>query len=269
MKFNQYNYSIMAVFIILISVGLVNALSTPPFIMAVSENSPSSDVILGIDITSTLEARGYEMGGEYGAIFEDLKKSDLDNNIILYIFQDEATIIIGEDAPNGGDFTSTLEEVLNDLNVNYEKINSGNLESNDNVEDATENTVDDSSTDVNNTNNTIISPPIIDNVILESRECELDEDCDDGLSCTVDECSESEYKCTHITQEGCEFNGECITKNSILENEYCDGNSMKKLKDNKQSCTSSFECSSGNCGNGLCKSKGFFQTIGEWLGRIF
>jgi len=264
MRFNQYNYLVMTVFIILISVGVVNASSTPPFIMAVSEDSPSTDVILGIDITSTLEARGYEMPEGYNAILVDLKWDDIENNVVLHINEGKATIMVSDHVSDENKFINALENVLEDLGIKYEIIKPTLTELGGGI---VHDTTEEMPQIPDDTNETVILNESNDTDNITIKECELDADCADNFACTVDTCAE--YTCIHVSQEGCEFNGECVAEKSIQDNQYCDDNSMEKLKENKQSCTSSYECSSENCGNGLCKNKGFFQTIGEWLGRLF
>ena len=242
------------------------AKETPPFIMAVSEDSPSSDVILMIDISNSLEARGYEIEGGSSVIYEDIDKDIFEENIVLYISDAYARIIVGEDVSGSNEFVYQLEDVLEDLDISFDKFSSDDISDDQDDEadiqantsmnitgNASINDTDDSSDDSDDT--------------IDDAECSRDADCDDSLACTQDSCTEGQ--CASSAQQGCEYNGECIAEGSVLENQYCLGNSMNNKKENKQSCTASYECSSGNCRDETCKGRGFFQAIGEWFAGLF
>ncbi|MGV8151079.1 MAG: hypothetical protein ACP5NV_05105 [Candidatus Woesearchaeota archaeon] len=271
MKYSIFKSSIMkqsvvlttfAIFAVLLAIS-VSAKSTPSFIIAISEDSPSTDVILGIDIISTLNSKGYSIESGSSVIFEDLNNNDFKENIILHISGGEAVIIIGEDASKEDNFIDDLSSVLENLNVDYETTNP------ESIDIKTEDTIelDDLITTNTTINTTIQYDDDTQSTDSETPECREDNECSDGLACTKDTCKEN--KCIIEAQDGCEFDNSCKEKGFVYDNQYCDGSSMSQLKDNKQSCNAAYECISGRCKNNECRGKGLFQSIGEWITRIF
>lgn len=69
--------------------------------------------------------------------------------------------------------------------------------------------------------------------------------------------------------DGCVVAQSCLEKGETVFGTYCDGSQMVEFKANEESCSEDYECVSGNCSDGKCGSKSFFQLIIGWLKSIF
>ncbi len=76
-----------------------DARPTPPFVAAVSENGPASDLLLVTHVLTDLQQDGYEIGQDVTVQFSELEGSDLDNQVTLLVYEGEARLVVGENSP--------------------------------------------------------------------------------------------------------------------------------------------------------------------------
>lgn len=70
-----------------------------PLLIAIGDNSPTSDVLLAVDVISELKEAGYDFPVELSKVFSDINAKKLDNQVTLVIYNGEAIIIVGQTSP--------------------------------------------------------------------------------------------------------------------------------------------------------------------------
>lgn len=69
--------------------------------------------------------------------------------------------------------------------------------------------------------------------------------------------------------DGCAVAQSCLKKGEKVFGTYCDGSQMQEFKANGLACKENYECLSELCKEDKCGSKSLWQTIVEWLKKIF
>ncbi len=102
------------------------------FKIAVEESAPVKDVLLATDITTRLTAEGYEFPVGIVQMFNEIDSSELDDKVILAINNGAAVIIVGESVSTDYvKFSTEIEDILEELNIEYKTIVNKELDSDD------------------------------------------------------------------------------------------------------------------------------------------
>jgi len=99
---------------------------TDQFSIAIDGRSPVSDVILATDVATTLDNSGNML------LFSEIDATEIEDDAVLAIYNNEAIIILGEDASS--DLAAFIVDVgyyLDDLNIEHETILSNEVTSSD------------------------------------------------------------------------------------------------------------------------------------------
>jgi len=105
----------------------------PPFIMAIYDKAPASDVILTAGVGSDLQEKGYKnIPVATSKLFSEVNGLQLDNMVTLVVYQGEAIIIVGEHSPSSHViFAVDLAEILSGKGINTKSILSSEVPSAD------------------------------------------------------------------------------------------------------------------------------------------
>jgi len=106
---------------------------TPPFTIAVGDDSPASDVMLSSTIIPSLEAKGYaNFSVGIVKLFSEINALSLDNQVLLAIYNSKGKIIIGQNSQTYHvTFTTDLTQILDNKGIDSETIFSNDLDSSD------------------------------------------------------------------------------------------------------------------------------------------
>jgi hypothetical protein len=101
------------------------------------------------------------------------------------------------------------------------------------------------------------------NTDSDCPECQSDEECEDGDSCSDNLCEAG--KCTTEKNSGCDVNGTCLALGRSANGKYCAEDGMANQKAKGALCTGDPECVSGLCSKGTCREKGIFTRFFDWV----
>ncbi|MBU1704611.1 MAG: hypothetical protein KJ922_04560, partial [Nanoarchaeota archaeon] len=91
---------------------------TPPFIIAIWDKAPASDVVLSAQVTTELQHRGYKIAVGTGKLYSEINGLKLDNQVTLVIYDGKAKIIVGATSPSSHVlFATDLAKVMDGLGV--------------------------------------------------------------------------------------------------------------------------------------------------------
>lgn len=104
----------------------------------------------------------------------------------------------------------------------------------------------------------------------DCHQCLKDEECDDGIVCTVNDCIGWPKRCKFIKVDGCELDDECVELGTRNNKEFCaPTNFFLPQKEKGKRCTYDYECSTNYCHDSKCESKNIFLIIISWFQKLF
>ena len=157
----------------------------PAFVVAIAEDAPASDSVLGTNIAVELKKAGYgDLPVSTFKLFKDVQRGGLDGRVILVLYKGEAKIIVGSDLESSGIlFATDLATILKYYSVDVGQIMLSKETSSDLISLFEEGHVED----------VIITKETVKCVFEDSsekQECYLDEQNEIGCSgeetCTVE-----------------------------------------------------------------------------------
>ncbi len=104
----------------------------------------------------------------------------------------------------------------------------------------------------------------------DCHQCLSDDECDDGVVCTINDCIGWPKRCKFTKVDGCELDNECVEIGTRTNDEFCaPTNFFLPQKEKGKRCTYDYECSTNYCHEQECKSKNIFLIIISWLQKLF
>jgi hypothetical protein len=106
----------------------LNSSLVPPLILAVDDQSPTSDVVLLVDVVTKLKEKGYQDISNTATLFSQVNTSSLDKKVTLAIYKGEAKVIVGTTSPTDHVvFANILMDILRGFNITPNLMISGDV----------------------------------------------------------------------------------------------------------------------------------------------
>lgn len=248
----------------------------PSFIIAIHENSPSSDVTLATDIGRSITAEGYTGSPPEGIskLYSEITNVQLSNQITLALCRGEANLIYPDESLTYVQLSliKDIENILGSKGISVGQILADEISS---IYDLCKEVEGDTQP---------TSCPSDREIQAQTDKCKEDElgieKKVNHLGCIVIECVNKETVLQRersikapqklVECSGCQVDDVCLPISIRKDGQYCSiDKEMKDQQIENTACENNFECTTNVCVNDSCVSGTFIQRFIAWLSALF